>query len=141
MAQKVLVEVVDDLDGGVATQTVPFSIDGVQYEIDLSEDNAAELRDVLARFVSRARRTGGRKMRLAAGQSGGRSRTTTAEERKFTQEVRQWAQDNGYAVSDRGRLPSEVQQAYEIAQQEAAKPAKKVAATRKRSPRKNAAAK
>ena len=52
MAQQVRVEMVDDLDGGVAGQTVPFSLDGVSYEIDLSNDNADELRDALARYVS-----------------------------------------------------------------------------------------
>ncbi|WP_143263023.1 histone-like nucleoid-structuring protein Lsr2, partial [Amycolatopsis pretoriensis] len=51
MAQRVHVEMVDDLDGSEASQTVPFSLDGVTYEIDLSEDNASALRDELARYV------------------------------------------------------------------------------------------
>jgi hypothetical protein len=54
MAQRVQVQMVDDLDGSEASQTVPFSLDGVTYEIDLSEENASALRDEHvegARFV------------------------------------------------------------------------------------------
>ena len=51
MAQKVQVVLVDDLDGGTADETVTFSLDGVSYEIDLTHDNAARLRDLLAPYV------------------------------------------------------------------------------------------
>jgi hypothetical protein len=68
MAQKVLVETLDDIDGTPAARTIPFALDGVTYEIDLSEENAAALRDELARYISAARRTGGRKVRVATGQ-------------------------------------------------------------------------
>lgn len=61
MAQKVTVTLVDDLDGGQADETVEFALDGVSYQIDLSNDNATELRDALANYVSSARRAGGRK--------------------------------------------------------------------------------
>ncbi len=61
MAQQTIVTLVDDLDGSQADQTVEFGLDGVSYEIDLSEPNAAKLRDALAGFVSHARRTGGRR--------------------------------------------------------------------------------
>ena len=63
MAQKVSVELVDDVDGSVAESTVEFGLDGVNYAIDLSTDNAAELRDSLASYLANARRTGGRKRR------------------------------------------------------------------------------
>ncbi|QYN18921.1 Lsr2 family protein [Amycolatopsis sp. DSM 110486] len=140
MAQKLLVKMVDDLDGGIATQTVPFGIDGVQYEIDLSDDNAAELRDELARFISHARRVGGRKVKLAVGESVTERKAPTSEERELNRRKREWAQENGFAVSDRGRLPSEVDRAYEEAQREPATPAKATAAVRKRAPRKKASA-
>ncbi len=61
MAQKVLVSLVDDLDGSEAEETVEFGLDGVSYQIDLSSDNAEELRDALAQYVEHARRAGGRK--------------------------------------------------------------------------------
>ncbi len=59
MAQKVQVVLVDDLDGGTADETVTFSLDGVSYEIDLTHDNAARLRDLLAPYVGHGRRIGG----------------------------------------------------------------------------------
>ena len=58
MAQQVNVKFVDDLDGSDAAGTVSFAIDGRAYEIDLSEDNAARLRDSLASFVAAARKSG-----------------------------------------------------------------------------------
>jgi hypothetical protein len=136
MAQKVHVEMVDDIDGSIAEQTVPFSLDGVSYEIDLSEDNAAALRDELARYVGASRRTGGRKVRIAAGQAP--RPTSSAADRERNRLMREWAEANGFAVSDRGRLPAEIVKAYEereeiVEVEEApAKPA------RKRAPRKKA---
>lgn len=138
MAQKVHVEMVDDLDGSEATQTVPFSLDGILYEIDLSDVNAAHLRDELAKYVASGTRTGGRKLRLATGQS---AAAPVAATREKNQEIRGWAQDNGYAVSDRGRLSAEVVEAYEAAQAApvAAEPELPAKAPRKRAPRKKAA--
>src|SRR4051812_50119181 len=69
MAQKVQVILVDDVDGGEASETVSFSLDGVSYEIDVSESNAGALRDALAPWVGHARRVGGR-----SGGSGGGGR-------------------------------------------------------------------
>src|SRR3954447_1912759 len=59
MAQQVNVKFVDDLDGSDAAGTVSFALDGRAYEIDLSEDNAARLRDSLAAFIAAARKNGG----------------------------------------------------------------------------------
>jgi hypothetical protein len=110
MAQKVQVVLIDDLDGGDATETVSFGLDGATYEIDLSEQNARQLRDALAPWVGNARRvSGGRGGRPAArrgGSSGGSSDTTA---------IRSWAKDNGYKVSERGRISAEVQEAYAAA--------------------------
>lgn len=133
MAQKVLVEILDDIDGSTAAQTVQFGLDGVTYEIDLSDDNAASLRDELARYIAAGRRVGGRKVRVATGQS----TTTSTTDRERNQQIRAWANANGYEVSERGRLSSEVIAAYEQAQvAEAEAPA----APRKRAPRKKVAA-
>lgn len=134
MAQKVLVEILDDIDGSTAAQTVQFGLDGVTYEIDLSDGNASALRDELARFIAAGRRIGGRKVRVATGQS----TTTSTTDRERNQQIRAWANANGYEVSERGRLSSEVIAAYEQAQvAEAEAP---VAAPRKRAPRKKVAA-
>ena len=61
MAQKVVVSLVDDLDESEADETVEFGIDGMTYEIDLSEKNAAALRGEFADFLAHARRTAGRR--------------------------------------------------------------------------------
>ena len=58
MAQKVQVLLVDDLDGGEASETVSFALDGSSYEIDLSGKNAEEMRDALAKYVGAARKAG-----------------------------------------------------------------------------------
>src|SRR5689334_17836405 len=61
MAKQTTVTLIDDLDGSVAEEQVEFAVDGRSYEIDLSAANSARLRDLLAPFVSAARRTGGRR--------------------------------------------------------------------------------
>ena len=60
MAQQVITKYTDDLDGSDAAGSVEFALDGRAYEIDLNDQNAARLRDVLAPFVAAARRAGGR---------------------------------------------------------------------------------
>jgi hypothetical protein len=123
MAQKVVVELVDDLDGTTSEDisTVSFSLDGADYEIDLTEENANTLRDNLAGFVEAARRTGGR---IKRGAPGPRSVTSTrpAADREKTRAIREWARDNGWDLAERGRIPANVLTAYEEAQVEAAKP-------------------
>jgi nucleoid-associated protein Lsr2 len=113
MAQKVTVALIDDLDGSDASETLEFGLDGVSYQIDLSADNAETLRDGLASFVASARRAGGRKR--AAGKapavSGGKARPAAAD-REQNQAIREWARKQGMKVSDRGRIPAEVLDAY-----------------------------
>lgn len=107
MAQRVQVLLVDDLDGGEAAETVSFALDGVSYEIDLSEANAAKLRDSFSRWTASARRSGGRKVtgRRAAGGGSRRDLNT----------IREWGRQNGFQVSDRGRVSGELQAAYDRA--------------------------
>ncbi len=109
MAQKVLVSLVDDLDGSEADETLEFGLDGISYQIDLSADNAGELRDTLAQYVEHARRSGGRKR--AATRVSGVVRPATVD-REQNQAIRAWARKNGFNVSDRGRIPTEVVEAY-----------------------------
>jgi hypothetical protein len=110
VAQKVQVILTDDLDGGDADETVQFALDGVSYEIDLSEANAEALREALTAYLESARRTGGRSTRRT-----GVARPRPADERVDLSELRAWARDNGYQVSDRGRVSGEVRAAYEAA--------------------------
>ncbi|EIF00785.1 histone-like nucleoid-structuring protein Lsr2 [Saccharomonospora glauca] len=111
MAQKVLVSLVDDLDGSEADETVEFGLDGINYEIDLSAENAEELRDALAQYVEHARRAGGRK-RSSSRSSVKAPARSAAVDREQNQAIRAWARKNGFEVSDRGRIPSEVVEAY-----------------------------
>ncbi len=105
MAQKVKVLLIDDVDGTDADETVTFGLDGVQYEIDLTKKNAKKLRSDLTQWVENARRAGGRK------KSGRGGRAPSGDAAK----IRAWARDNGYSVSDRGRVPAEVKEAYDKA--------------------------
>lgn len=98
MAQKVHIELVDDIDGSTAVETVPFAVDGRSYEIDLNKKNADKLRKSLAAFVEGARRVSSRASRPKSGSS--------------TKEIREWAKANGYEVSDRGQIPAEIREAY-----------------------------
>lgn len=108
MAQKVFVEMVDDLDGSPADETIQFGVDGAEYEIDLSNENASELRSFIAQYVEHGRRVGGRKRAAGVAPRGG----TTSVDREQNQAIRTWARKEGYEVSDRGRIPSEVIDAY-----------------------------
>ncbi len=108
MAQKVQVVLVDDLDGGTADETVTFSLDGVSYEIDLSHDNAARMRDLLAPYVGHARRATG--PRRAAGGRGARGKGGTNPA-----EVREWAKSQGIAVNERGRISADLMARFQAA--------------------------
>ncbi len=112
MAQKVQILLVDDLDGGKADETVKFGLDGVQYEIDLSDKNAKGLRDALATYVSVARKAGRAGVgRAAAGRGAGAARGGSSD-REQNRAIREWAKRNGYKISDRGRIPQETIEAY-----------------------------
>ena len=112
MAQKVQVILVDDLDGGEAEESVSFALDGVSYEIDLSGPNANKLRDALAPWVGHARRVGGRTTSATRGRA---SRAKSGGAKADLGEVRSWARENGFQVSDRGRVSAEVMAAFEAA--------------------------
>jgi len=108
MAQKVIVELVDDIDGTLIPdgkgETIEFALDGVGYSIDLGPKNAKAFRKSLDHYVSHATRTGGRR----------RSSPSAVSRRdpNRTRAIREWAQTNGYEVSTRGRISAEIEQAY-----------------------------
>jgi hypothetical protein len=104
MAQTVQIILEDDLDGGPAEETVRFGLDGAQYEIDLSEENAAKLRDAVRPFIAKARRAQSKQTPKQARPTGKSNPDTAA--------IRQWARENGLPVSDRGRIHQDVQKAY-----------------------------
>lgn len=108
----------DGLTGEVLTagkaHTVSFGVDGATYEIDLSPRKAAALRHDLGPWVARARTTS-RRPEPAPHKAGGRTTPRMTISGVDTATIRQWARVNGHAVSDRGRLPTVVHQAYSSA--------------------------
>jgi hypothetical protein len=108
MAQRVNVVLVDDIDGTDASETVGFALDGVDYEIDLSDAHASELRNALSLYVGHGRRTGGRRKNAK------RTSTTTSSsgDGASAADIRAWARENGWDVPERGRVSAEVREAY-----------------------------
>ncbi|MEV6774174.1 Lsr2 family protein [Nocardia sp. NPDC051030] len=112
MAKKVTVTLVDDYDGeSKADETVFFSIDGNEYEIDLSIKNAGKLRESLEPWTDKARKVGRSKRKVTA--AGGRTRP--AVDREESTAIREWARAQGHQVSSRGRIPAEIVEAYQRA--------------------------
>lgn len=102
MATRTVVTMISDLSQDPAAETVQFGLDGEKYEIDLTEEEALELRVRLKVFVDHARKIHAR--RASKSTSNG---DATA--------IRAWARDNGIEVSDRGRLPLDLVSKYEAA--------------------------
>ncbi|WP_222268676.1 histone-like nucleoid-structuring protein Lsr2 [Modestobacter marinus] len=109
MATKTSVVLVDDLDGETpADTTVSFGLDGKSYEIDLSDNNAAEFRDALSKYVSAGRKSGSTSEARAAL----RHKTTSSIDPAA---VRAWAKSQGIEVSPRGRIKSDVVEQFRAA--------------------------
>jgi Lsr2 len=129
VAQKTIVTFIDDLTGEEAEDitTVEFALEGVTYEIDLADDNAAKLRDNLARYVAAARKTSsarrasvrGADRSAGRGASNGGGVARSGYNRDTLKAIREWAKQNGHSVSDRGRLPLNVLNAWEANHQAA----------------------
>jgi hypothetical protein len=105
------VRLIDDLDGEAADETVEFGLDGKVFEIDLSQGNAGRLRDALAEYVAAARKSGGGGGRRRAAAPAAAPRRPSID-REQNQAIRDWARKRGMKVSDRGRIPAEVLEAY-----------------------------
>ncbi len=126
MARRIVHQFVDDLDGTVlevgSGETVLFSLDGSAYEIDLTDDNAAALREALAPYIAAGRSVSARATSSRAGSSrtsSARSSAGARTQRRSGQRdyapVRAWAAENGYSLSERGRVPAVVLDAYDAA--------------------------
>jgi GNAT superfamily N-acetyltransferase len=115
MARRIVHQLVDDLDGTVlevgSGETVLFSLDGAAYEIDLTDDNAAALREAFAPYVDAARSVSASR---GASSAAPRRQRRRSGQQDYTA-IRTWAKDNGYTVSERGRVPASVLEAYDAA--------------------------
>ena len=112
MAQKVIREFIDDIDGSEAERTFTFAVEGTSYEIDLSSQNIKEFNEAIAGFVESARKI------KASGPGRRGPKTSTSDSgrpREQTQAVRQWARQQGHSINDRGRIPASIQQAFDQA--------------------------
>ena len=111
MAQRVSVDLVDDIDGGRAVETLRFAIDGTEYEIDLGKRNADRLRAAMATYIE-----SGRRLVRTTGRGAGRTvvqrRVEVAADPRA---VRAWAKANRVALPDRGRIPLAVIEQYRAA--------------------------
>ncbi|MEU8388820.1 Lsr2 family protein [Micromonospora sp. NPDC048843] len=121
MAKRVIHQLVDDLDGGSADETIKFALDGVQYEIDLSAANAAKLRDAFSPYTAHGLKVGrsgvARSSRAthsaASGGSSRGGRTGGVANRDQNKAIRDWAKRVGKDISDRGRIPREIVAEYD----------------------------
>lgn len=113
MAQKVTTHLVDDLTGDTIEdgkgRTVTFGFDGTNYEIDLSDDNADQLREAFSDYIAAARKTGNRSSRASSGNAPKRGNSEELGK------IREWAAANGHEVSSRGRISQAVRDAYDAA--------------------------
>ncbi len=104
--KKVITKVTDDLDGSEGAEGVEFGLDGVRFAIDLGERNAAVLRSVLAPYIAAAQKVG-RQPVIAS-----RKPLTQRSSREQNQAIREWAARNGHELSDRGRIPQAIVEAF-----------------------------
>lgn len=113
MARRIVHQLVDDIDGSVLEvgegETVHFSLNGTSYEIDLNTAHAEELRAALEPYISAGRRAGSA---VSARSAAPRKRAGRNPE---VAAIRAWANDNGYTLSERGRIPAPVVEAYNAA--------------------------
>lgn len=122
MAKQVFVELVDDIDGAPIKsgkgETIGFSVDGVEYEIDLGVKNAKEFRKQLDYWAEHATKVSSRGKKATAKKATGTATQAGSSPRDplQTKAIREWANQNGYTVSSRGRIPAEVEEAYNSAQ-------------------------
>ena len=102
-------QLVDDLDGTPATQTVQFDAFGRRYSIDLSDANAAELNAVLTKYASAGTEI------VSPNRIAAKAIRTPSE----LNAIRGWARGQGHTISDKGRIPEHIIRQFEKAQEDA----------------------
>jgi hypothetical protein len=104
MATRTITSLVDDTDGSEAQETVSFGLEGTTYEIDLSDENARKLRDALEPWVTKARKTSGRRRSP--------SQKLSPVDKGEISIMRAWLQEHGHDVSSRGRISAKLRELY-----------------------------
>lgn len=98
---------IDDMDATEGAETHRFSLDNERWEIDLVDPNYQELREALAPFIKHARKPGSSPKRVTKSPA----RTQGAGDKA----IRDWAKANGKKIAERGRIPQDIQDAYDAA--------------------------
>ncbi|HIW96177.1 MAG TPA: Lsr2 family protein [Candidatus Corynebacterium gallistercoris] len=113
MARREVTRYYDDLDNTELSagevQVVDFSANGVDYTLDLSQENKQKFEEALKPFIAVARR------KVRSGAAGRRTATRSANPQR-NKMIREWAQANGVEVSERGRIAQSVIDKFERAQ-------------------------
>jgi hypothetical protein len=111
VAKRVVHELIDDINGQPADESLTFGLDGVQYEIDLTAKNAAKFRDALAPFVAGGTKLGRGGITASRGRTG-RGQQPARSDQEVNQAIREWAKSMKIEVSDRGRIKQEIVDRY-----------------------------
>lgn len=101
MARKTRIVLIDDINGELGDETIKFGLDGIDYEIDLSTENANKLREALDPWVQAGRRVGGRRI-------AGTDKRPASDAAK----IRDWAKEQNIEVSEKGRISAKIRSAY-----------------------------
>lgn len=118
MAQQVRIQYVDDIDGTPlddSGERIEFSFDNKDYVIDLSDAHAEEFREAIAPYIEAGSRLTGNRKKGGRRSSGRTASSASSSSGTDTKAIREWAREAGYEVSDRGRIPADVVEAYEAA--------------------------
>jgi len=114
LARKTRIVLIDDINGELGDETIKFGLDGIDYEIDLSTENAAKLREVLDPWIQAGRRGGGGRGGGAPNRWVGGRRIAGTDTRRVSDasKIRAWAREQNMQVSEKGRISAKVRSAY-----------------------------
>ena len=108
MARTMTIKIADDIDGSANAEGYPFSYDGQDYTIDLSNKNKSEMDRAMKPYLAAARK-------VSPARNDRRGSTQAKGRRSDLDDIRKWARANGHHVSDRGRIAASVVQEYDAA--------------------------
>lgn len=103
----------DDIDGSEDAVTITFSLNGDEREIDLTEKNRTLLEKALKKYIDHSRPRA--VVHAQPGRRGRRTTVTSTSNRETMQAMREWARKEGMKISDRGRVPQTIQDAWYLA--------------------------
>lgn len=121
MSTRIIKELVDDIDGGDAEETLNFAVNGVTYDIDLSPGNLTKFHEFMRPYIQNGRRVGGRQTKRGAAVTPTAPATAVRGDsyarlsKDQNKAIREWAEKNGHEIPPRGRLPKHILAAFDAA--------------------------